>query len=147
MLTSDGASLGFRKPLDKILEAERRQVVGGRAGRKGPWGRQTPGDGERGRQRRQAGWRERQEDLDSREDVQGRQRCQDSPGARGREKGGPEAPGKGDGEPQQTQAHAAGLVPEGVWEVVSPCRRPGRQLSRREGRVGADRPESGTLML
>lgn len=55
MLTSDGASLGFRKPLDKIREAERRQVVGGRAGRKGSWGRQTPGDGERGRQRRQAG--------------------------------------------------------------------------------------------
>lgn len=94
---------------------------------------------------------ERQRDLDSREDVQGRQRYQDTPGARGREKGRPEAPGKGDGEPkgepQQTQAHAAGLVPEGVWEVVSPCRRPGRQLSWREGRVGAERPESGTLTL
>lgn len=94
---------------------------------------------------------ERQRDLDSREDVQGRQRSEDTPGACGREKDGPEVPGKGDeepeGEPQQTQAHISGLVPEGVWEVVSPCRRPGRQLSWREGRVGAERPEPRTLML
>lgn len=42
---------------------------------------------------------ERQRELDSREDMHGRQRSEDTAGACGREKDGPEVPGKGDEEP------------------------------------------------
>lgn len=66
-----------------------------------PWGRETQGAEERG-SREKAGWmrgEEWQRDLDSREDVQEGQRCPPRR-PRGRERDRPEAPGKGNEEPE-----------------------------------------------
>lgn len=148
MLTSDGASLGFRKPLDKIREAEK--AGGEELAERDPGADRLQGMGREGRQRRQAGGeRERGSGIwTRREDVQGRQRYQDTPGACGREKGRPEAPGKGGRESPRENLSRHRLMQLALSQRVSGKWFPlagGQGGSFMEGGQGGEpeRPESG----